>query len=153
MLLLAIPAKQSEKSMKNPRKLFPLIVTKNLSETRKFYTEQAGFISQMDQDGYLQVRSRGGEDAPELCFIEAGAMPGEAELSPFAGEGLIVSIPVTNADNMAASLEEKGEKLLTLPLNKPWGWRSFWVKDPNGITLDFFHVVKENPMLQADAPS
>ena len=31
------------------------------------------------------------------------------------------------------------------PTDKPWGWRSYFVSDPNGVVLDFFHVYKEIP--------
>jgi hypothetical protein len=30
------------------------------------------------------------------------------------------------------------------PTDKPWGWRSFLLPDPSGVTLDFYHVIADD---------
>lgn len=126
----------------NPNKLFPLFVTPNLEQTKQFYTRVAGFTTSVDTPEYLQVASNG-KDGPELCFMKPDAMGGPAPQPAFQGAGVIVSVPTDNADKKHASILEAGTKPDTSPSNKPWGWRSFFVRDPNGIVLDFFHVVEE----------
>ncbi|HSC85918.1 MAG TPA: VOC family protein [Polyangiaceae bacterium] len=123
-------------------KLYPLIITQRLAETRRFYRDLAGFSVVIDRDEYLQLRSEADEQAPELCFMTPAAMAA-TPLPPFAGQGLIVSIPTASADRKAASLREAGARDVGEVSDKPWGWRSFVVPDPNGVLLDFFHPLAE----------
>jgi catechol 2,3-dioxygenase-like lactoylglutathione lyase family enzyme len=122
-----------------PNMMFPMIVTEKLAETKRFYVEQAGFTASIDMGGYLQIRF-GGEGAPELCFVGTEPMPDGTQLPPFRGEGVVVSVPTPNADalydKLRGRIEVKGE-----PKDRPWGWRSFHAVDPNGVLLDFFHVI------------
>lgn len=131
--------------MQNPNKLFPLIVTKDMAATKKFYADQAQFYVAMEMDGYLQVRSTADESAPEICFMTPDGMPDGPVFPPFEGRGLILSIPTFSSDKKAAELRNAGIKNVPEPSDKPWGWRSFVVTDPNGIQLDFFHVVGKSP--------
>lgn len=131
----------------NPNKLFPLVITDKLAQTRAFYTERAGFTVSIEQGGYLQVRY-GDEEGPELCFMakdEAAA----AHQEPFEGRGLIVSIPTEDADSTHSRLLERGASPMSTPSDKPWGWRSFGIADPNGVVLDFFHVLENRATADA----
>lgn len=130
----------------NPKKLFPLFVTDKLAETKAFYIEKAGFEIAHDMDKYLQVRY-GDEDGPELAFAASEAL---GTLPVFGGEGIIVSIPTEDADRKAREMESRGVKIMSGPETRPWGWRSFMTRDPNGVILDFFHVPADDA--GADAP-
>ena len=33
--------------------------------------------------------------------------------------------------------------------DRPWGWRSFVARDPNGVYLDFFHVLEQAQAVNA----
>lgn len=123
----------------NPKKLFPLVITARLEETKRFYQEKAGFRVVYDLPAYLQV-VLGDEDGPELCFMKPDAFSDGVARPPFDGQGLVVSIPTPDADRKYAELSERGVPLLSEPSIKPWGWRSFLAQDPNGVVLDFFHV-------------
>lgn len=127
---------------KNPTKLFPLFVTDKLDQTKRFYVEQAGFRVVVDMPMYLQV-AYGEGDAPELCFMKPDAFPDGKTRPSFTGRGVIVSIPTENADDKYAALDAADAQLASKPEDKPWGWRSFFAVDPNGVLLDFFHVYKE----------
>jgi len=130
--------------MKNPNKLFPLFVSKDLGKTKAYYTEKLGFELVHDMEGYLQVRSGKDPEGPELAFMTAGPLPGGGDPGPFGGRGVIVSVPTPDADATARALEAKGVSDVTPPVDRPWGWRSFMVTDPNGVMLDFFHVVGDS---------
>ena len=52
-------------------------------------------------------------------------------------------MPTKSADKKYDTLEKRGAELLSKPEDKPWGWRSFYAVDPNGVVLDFFHVYKD----------
>jgi len=131
--------------MKNPNKLFPLFVSEDLPRTKDFYTRQVGFDVVHDMEGYLQVRAGADPGGPELAFMAPGALPGGGDPGRFAGQGVIVSIPTRDADTKARELEAAGVGQVGAPVDRPWGWRSFLVPDPNGVLLDFFHVVNDNP--------
>lgn len=132
----------------NGKSLLPLVVTDKLAETKAFYTQKVGFTVVMDMDGYLQVRY-GGDDGPELAFMKAGPTPTMGDVARFDGRGLIVSIPTPDADAAHATMTASGAAPLTTPSDKPWRWRSFSVADPNGVVLDFFHVLQQSPALDA----
>lgn len=123
----------------NLTKLFPMVLTTRLEETKRYYTEKADFRVVYDLPTYLQV-AFGEGDAPELCFMKPDAFPDGVTRPAFAGNGIVVSIPTPDADVKYATLKERGAELLSAPSDKPWGWRSFLAVDPNGVVLDFFHV-------------
>jgi len=131
------------KQLKNPTQLFPLFVTDKLDETKKFYLS-AGFQVRFDRPEYLQVYYEGGLD---LCFMKPRAASDGTQFPAFGGKGVVVSIPTKNADEKAMELKERRLPIVSDVEDKPWGWRSFFVADPNGVILDFFHVYKE-----VDAP-
>lgn len=130
----------------NPTKLFPMVITDKLAETKAFYTETAGFEVVHDMENYLQVRY-GGEDGPELCFMAPGAAPPFGKLPKFGGKGVLVSIPTADADATHDAMKGKGAEIVAEPSDKPWGWRSFVSTDPNGVLLDFFHVASESSVV------
>jgi len=131
---------------KNPEKLFPLFITDKLEETKRYYLEKLGFEATIDQPEYLQVRYGAAGVAPELCFMRPDAVPNSPPRPAFAGQGVIVSVPTEDADGACQRMQKKGARIEDQPSDKPWGWRSFMVSDPNGVVLDFFHVYKEQPM-------
>ena len=121
--------------MTNPTKLFPLVVTKDLARTRRCY-EALGFELSVEMPDYLQFRYGAEDSAPEIAFMRDGAGPHPA----FDGHGLIVSIPTEDADKKHAAARNADVDIVGEPTDRPWGWRSFHVKDPSGVVLDFFHV-------------
>jgi len=130
-------------TLKNPNKLFPLVLTEKLEETKRFYQDRAGFRLVFDLPMYLQVVYGDDPEGPELCFMKPDAFPDGVDRPAFDGKGVIVSIPTPNADEKYKELEAADVTLLSQPEDKPWGWRSFFARDPNGLVLDFFHVYKE----------
>lgn len=132
----------------NPKKLFPLVVTDQIADTKAFYVDTAGFTVVHDAPEYLQVRY-GDEDGPELCFMRPDAAPMMGDLPTFGGQGLLVSIPTKDADATHKELKGRKAKVVAPPADKPWGWRSFIAVDPNGVLLDFFHVLADESKLNA----
>lgn len=132
----------------NPTKLFPLVITNRLAETKAFYARTAGFEISLETDAYLQVRWGADPQGPELAFMATSAAgPGHQE--PFEGRGLIISIPAASADATHTELLGRGATPMSSPTDKPWGWRSFAVADPNGVVLDFFHVIDQSAVADA----
>ena len=130
-------------TLKNPNKLFPLFISEKLDQTREFYVK-AGFGIRFDMPGYLQV-FHGGEDGQDLCFMAPHQANNGKSYNVFPGTGALVSIPTPSADAKCQQLAAAGIEAVNPLEDKPWGWRSFHVTDPNGVILDFFHVYKEVP--------
>lgn len=124
-----------------PNRLFPLIVTDRLEEVRAFYVKTLGYSLSVDTPDYLQVRF-GDEAAPELCFIQKKSDGPYSTVFP--GSGVTVSVPTTSADEAHAAWAKKKVSMLSQPVDLPYGWRSFTLKDPSGVVLDFFHVLPES---------
>jgi uncharacterized glyoxalase superfamily protein PhnB len=120
--------------------LLPIVITDALPATRAFYVDDlgAGVVIEMDQ--YLQVRFGDDEHVREIAFMapDPPGMPMHGE--PVFGGGLVVSIGVGDADKHRAVLADRGVAAPE-PTDKPWGWRSFALRDPNGVSLDFFHEI------------
>ena len=127
----------------NPNKLFPLIINDDLPALKAFYVDVLGAKLRFDLDTYLQVELSDDDDGPELAFMRADSFPPPARQPVFNGEGLIISIPTADADATCERCKAAGAQVLAPPADKPWGWRSFWVRDPSGVILDYFHVISE----------
>lgn len=128
--------------MANPNKLFPLVLTDKLQETRAYYVEELGCELVHELPSYIQVRFGSQDTAPELAF-STGMTPGFADEVGKFKTGLIVSIPTDNADTKHKTLSKRKASVTSEPADRPWGWRSFTTVDPNGVTLDFFHVLDQ----------
>lgn len=128
---------------KNPNQLFPMFLVDDLAATKRYYTDKLGFTVTFDLPSYLQVRSHAEPGGPELCFMRPDGFPDGKKRPAFKGEGVVVSIPVDNADAAYDRMRSTGASVQDAPTDKPWGWRSYFVSDPNGVVLDFFHVYKE----------
>lgn len=133
----------------NPNKLFPLIVTDKLRETRDFYRERIGAEIVYDHETYLQIRFGSDPSGPELAFMTTKGAPALGPIPVFPGTGLVISIPTENADTTHAEVKARGLEVLAPPADKPWGWRSFLAQDPNGVVLDFFHVLADSASVDA----
>lgn len=130
-------------SLENPRKLFPLILTEDLDATRRFYVDKLGWTATHDLDAYLQVRLHEDPESPELAFMLPGPQgPCDEARVAFAGRGVMVSVPVADADAHHGEVRAAGLEPTSAPSVKPWGWRSYALVDPNGVVLDFFHVAE-----------
>lgn len=141
--------------MPNPiHHLVPMVVTGDLDAIRRHYTGLPGAQIDIDMPNYVQVRFGTRPDAaldatdgaatdqrPTLAFMNAtttGAF--DQPQQAFGGTGLVVSVPVDDADAHHRALRDADVALATAVSDKPWGWRSFLARDPAGVTLDFFHV-------------
>ena len=125
----------------SPRQLFPLFLTDKLASTKAYYVEKLGFSVTFDLPQYLQVRYGSEEGAPEVCFMLPNAFPDGVARPAFGGQGVVVSIPTESADAAHDRMASRGAQVESAPSDKPWGWRSFFVRDPSGVVLDFFHTL------------
>lgn len=121
----------------------PMVVTDDLPATRRFYVDDLGCTVVVEQEGYLQVRFGDEPDTRELAFMAPA--PPEAPMGgePAFSGGLVLSVAVGDTDKYRAVLADRGVAAPE-PTDRPWGWRSFVLRDPNGVVLDFFHAIAED---------
>lgn len=134
------------KKLDNPPALYPMIVTKKIQETKDFYLKAGFKVRHEMKNEYLQVYYEPGETL-DLAFMVPHKAPNGREFAEFNGEGVVVSIPTPSADDKCTEFKKAGVKIESDVDDKPWGWRSFHVADPNGVLLDFFHVYKAMPAM------
>jgi uncharacterized glyoxalase superfamily protein PhnB len=131
--------------------MVPLVFTEQLDAIKTYYRDRLGTTVVMeDGNSYFQVRFGSEETRPELAFC-----PPLPEASPIGAhdaftQGLMVSVPVEDADAYRKELVERGVEVPE-PTDKPWGWRSFLLRDPAGVTLDFYHVIADHSAQDASS--
>ena len=111
------------------RRIIPNISSTKMEESKDFYTNFLGLHIVMDMHWVLTFGSSSNPTA-QINIVKS-------ENSFISNDHVTISIEVSDVD----SLYEKAKALgyeITYPLtNETWGpVRRFWVKDPNGITVN-----------------
>jgi catechol 2,3-dioxygenase-like lactoylglutathione lyase family enzyme len=115
--------------------IVPIVTSKLMRETRKFYVDLLGFQVSFDHEHYLGLRA-GPEGSPEIGFM----LPDAQAPSLYQG-GLTFAFRVADADREHARLKKLGVAILREPRDEPWGARAFILKDPSGVTLYVSHPI------------
>lgn len=110
------------------RRIFPDISSLNLEESKKFYTEFIGLNLAMDMGWILTFISKSNPTAQ--IYILRFNNP-DIDNSNFA-----ISIEVPDVDKLyEKALLDKWE-VVYHKTDEEWGVRRFFVKDPNGVTVN-----------------
>ncbi|MEO1495278.1 MAG: VOC family protein [Pseudomonadota bacterium] len=113
---------------------YPVILTKQVPETARFWCEHFRFQPAFDSDWYVHLQST--EDpAVNIAVLEATheTVPetGRAQIA-----GLILNFEVEDVDAEFAKLEAAGLPVRQPLRNEPFGQRHFITEDPNGVLID-----------------
>ena len=111
------------------------IVTTKLAETKQFYTRLLDFGVIFENEFYLLMHTP--DRSAEISFLLPNH-PSQQPIfhSPFAGQGMYLTIEVERVDEWYAKLKDKGAELEVDLRDEPWGDRHFTIQDPNGIAID-----------------
>ena len=111
------------------------IITKKLSETKKFYSDYLNFGVSFENDFYLLMHTPDGR--AEISFLLPNH-PSQQPLfhDPFTGRGMYLTIEVDDVDAFYQELKKKGAEIKIELRDEPWGDRHFAVEDPNGVGID-----------------
>ncbi|MFN7686710.1 MAG: VOC family protein [Sphingobacteriales bacterium] len=111
------------------------IVTTKLAETKQFYTRLMDFGVTFENEFYLLMHTP--DRSAEISFLLPNH-PSQQPIfhSPFAGQGMYLTIEVERVDEWYAKLKDKGAELEVDLRDEPWGDRHFTIQDPNGIAID-----------------
>lgn len=111
------------------------IITPKLAETKAFYVNTLGFGVTFENEFYLLLHTPNHE--AELSFLLPGHPSQQALFrQPFTGQGMYLTIEVSDVDRLYQSLKQKGADIKIGLRDEPWGDRHFAIQDPNGIGID-----------------
>lgn len=125
----------------------PLLYVKNVSRSVEFYRDVLGFelVGFWDEARKENVREWSGPEPPGFAELRAGnlilqlhATGEDTDDGPIGG--VLLHVEVDDADAYHARVQENGGRT-ERPKDQPWGWRQFFVTDPDGHRWAFHHVL------------
>ncbi|USB33134.1 VOC family protein [Paenibacillus sp. YPG26] len=120
---------------------YPVILTKQVEESSRFYTEYFGFDIVYQADWYVSLKKSGGNIPFELALLDAShpTIPAAYQKSV---QGLILNFEVDDVDQEYHRLIIAGELPLQLDIrNEEFGQRHFITSDPNGVLIDVIKII------------
>lgn len=117
------------------------ILTTQLAESKKFYTDILNFGVTFENEFYLLMHTP--DKKAEFSFL----LPNHPTQhpffhKPFQGQGLYLTIEVEEVDKLYRIIKEKGVEIKVDLRDEPWGDRHFAIEDPNGIGIDIVRYTK-----------
>lgn len=142
-LCVGVYAQSSTFNHEKKMKLNAGIITKNLAESKAFYTELLGFGVTFENEFYLLLHTPNRQ--AEISFLLPNHPSQQVIFQPpFQGQGMYLTIEVDDVDKVYNNLKAKGIKIEFALRDEPWGDRHFAIKDPNGIGIDIVKFTPQN---------
>lgn len=110
------------------------LITNNVPAMARFYTEILGVIAEGD-DVHVELKTEG-------AAIAIFSTKGMENMAPNSMQGrgcgsFTIGFNVKNVDLEYERLKELGIEFVMLPTTHPWGWRSFFFRDPDRNIVSF----------------
>lgn len=116
---------------------YPVIGTKQVSESKDFYTQHFGFSVTFEADWYVSLK----KDNYELAILDY-THPTVPERFRKSVQGLILNFEVEDVDAEYERLVKKSNLPVELELrSEDFGQRHFITSDPNGVLIDVITVI------------
>jgi uncharacterized glyoxalase superfamily protein PhnB len=114
--------------------MYPVLLTRDVEGTARFYREHFGFAVTFAADWYVSLRR---DDGWELAVLDAAHDTVPARLRGASASGLILNIEVDDVDAEYRRLVEDGPLTPELPIrSEAFGQRHFIVAGPDGVFVD-----------------
>ncbi len=125
----------------NANKFFPVIITKQLKETKNFYVELLNCEAVFESDWYVQLASPKGL---EIGLLIKGHYSQPNFLhQAYNGNGVVLSFEVDNVDDEYTKIKASGLAIVYELKTEEWGQRHFMLRDPNGMVVDVVQHLKQ----------
>lgn len=111
------------------RRIVPNIYSNDIEASKRFYTGFLDMELAMDMDWVLTFVSRENRTAQISIFKNE-------ENRPLDNSALFLSIEVSDIDQWHERALEQNIEIVYPITNEDWGVRRFFVKDPNGVTIN-----------------
>jgi catechol 2,3-dioxygenase-like lactoylglutathione lyase family enzyme len=116
---------------------YPVIGTKQVAESKDFYTKHFGFSVTFEADWYVSLK----KENYELAILDY-THPTVPEGFRKGVQGLILNFEVENVDAEYERLIKKSKLPVQLELrSEDFGQRHFITSDPNGVLIDVITVI------------
>jgi len=114
---------------------YPVIMTRNVTDTAAFYQRHFGFRPLFEADWYVHLQAEADAQV-NLAILDADHDTIPVEGRGRTAAGLLINFEVEDVDAVHARLKQAGLPIL-LPLrDEAFGQRHFITADPNGVMLD-----------------
>lgn len=111
------------------RRIVPNIYSNDIEKSKLFYTEFLGMDVAMDLGWVLTFVSKENTTAQISIFSNN-------ENKPLDNSAIFLSIEVSDINHWYAEAKKQKIEIVYPITNENWGVRRFFVKDPNGVTLN-----------------
>lgn len=111
------------------QRIVPNIYSNDIEKSKQFYTEFLGMDLAMDMDWILTFVSKENTTA-QISIFQNNTN------KPLDNSAIFLSIEVSNIDNWFERAKKQKIEIVYPITNENWGVRRFFVKDPNGVTIN-----------------
>ncbi|WP_339703425.1 VOC family protein [uncultured Marixanthomonas sp.] len=111
------------------RRIVPNICSNDIEKSKQFYTEFLGMDVAMDLGWIVTFASNENTTAQISIFRNN-------ENKPLDNSAIFLSVEVSNIDNWFQRAKKQKIEIVYPITNESWGVRRFFVKDPNGATIN-----------------
>ena|SRR5687768_3214455 len=119
---------------------YPVILTKDVSTSKDFYTKHFHFEVTFDGGWYVSLKTK--QEFPfELALLEPNHLTIPEGFRTALSGGLILNFEVDDADVEYARLKAAGLPIHLEIRSEDFGQRHFITSDPNGILIDVIQVI------------
>lgn len=119
---------------------YPVILTKNVSGSKEFYTEHFPFEVTFDAGWYVSLKAK--QHFPfELALLEPDHATIPADFRAALHGGLVLNFEVDDADAEYSRLKSAGLPIHLEIRSEIFGQRHFITSDPNGILIDVIQII------------
>ncbi len=111
------------------RRIVPNIYSNDIEKSKQFYTEFLGMDLAMDMDWIVTFVSKENTTAQISIFRND-------KNKPLDNSAIFLSIEVSDIENWFERAKKQKIEIVYPITNENWGVRRFFVKDPNGVTIN-----------------
>ncbi len=111
------------------RRIVPNIYSNDIEASKQFYIEFLGMELAMDMDWILTFVSKENQTA-QISILR------NEKNKPLDNSAIFLSIEVPSVDIMYEKAQGQNIEIVYPITNENWGVRRFFVKDPNGATIN-----------------
>ncbi|MGH2571912.1 MAG: VOC family protein [Actinomycetota bacterium] len=122
---------------------YVILYVGELERSIAFYRDVIGLPYKFHESGYAEFATEG----TKFALYERARLPGLiGREATQGGPAVEVAFLVERVDEEAARLRGAGVKILSGPVDRPWGQRTLHVLDPDGHVVEFAQEIpREQP--------
>jgi predicted enzyme related to lactoylglutathione lyase len=116
------------------KRIVPNISSNKLEESKEFYINFLGLTLAMDMKWVLTFVS-GSNPTAQITIVQS-------DKEDNSSSNITLSIEVSDIDELYEKAKALNYEIIYEITNEPWGVRRFFVKDPNGVTINLMTHIK-----------